>query len=153
MSPSFRTLRQSATRLLRTHYPGFLFGITWSAPSCPVFCYHEVDPETFAGDLGFLAENGYRTLSTREFVEGAARDGRAVLLTFDDAKRNFWEVTFPLLRQFKARATVFAPTAWIEGGEGDAARETQAPSGTFMTWDQLRTCVRSGLVDVQAHGH
>jgi len=102
-----------------------------------------------------LADNGYRTLSTLEFVETVAsgRGDRAVLLTFDDARRNFWDVAFPLLRQFDARATVFAPTAWIEGGDAEAERETQAPSGAFMAWDQLRACARSGLVDVQAHGH
>ncbi|HEU5304959.1 MAG TPA: polysaccharide deacetylase family protein [Gemmatimonadales bacterium] len=155
MSPDLRTVRHSATRLLRTHYPRFLFGIPGPSPSCPVFCYHEVDPEVFAGDLRFLAENGYRTLSTCEFFEAVSSAGgeRAVLLTFDDAKRNFWEVTFPLLQQFGARATLFAPTAWIEGGDRNAEPETEAPAGTFMTWDQLRTCARSGLVDVQAHGH
>jgi peptidoglycan/xylan/chitin deacetylase (PgdA/CDA1 family) len=155
MSPDLRTLRRSAARLLRTRYPAFLFGIPGPRPSRPVFCYHEVDAEIFGGDLRFLAENGYRTLSTCEFFEAVSskREHRAVLLTFDDAKRNFWEVTFPLLQQFGARATLFVPTAWMEGGDGDAERETEAPAGTFMTWEQLRACAGSGLVDVQAHGH
>ena len=81
MTP-LRTLRHSVARVLRTHYPAFLFGIPGSAPSCSVFCYHEVDPDLFADDLRFLAENGYRTLGVHEFVETASRGGdpRAVLL-------------------------------------------------------------------------
>jgi peptidoglycan/xylan/chitin deacetylase (PgdA/CDA1 family) len=155
MSRDLRTLRHSAARLLQTYRPGFLFGMPGAPPVCPAFCYHEVDAQVFADDLRFLGENGYRTLTTREFVEAVAsgREERAVLLTFDDARRNFWEVSLPLLQQFDARATLFAPTAWIEGGDGDAAPEAVAPAGTFMTWDQLRACARSGLVDIQAHGH
>jgi len=154
MTP-LRTLRHSVARVLRTHYPAFLFGIPGSAPSCSVFCYHEVDPDLFAGDLRFLAENGYRTLGVHEFVETASRGGdpRAVLLTFDDAKRNFWDVTFPLLKQFGARVTLFVPTAWMENGDRDPESGSDAPEGTFMTWDQVRDCADSGLVDVQAHGH
>ena len=154
MTP-LRTLRHSVARVLRTHYPAFLFGIPGSAPSCSVFCYHEVDPNLFAGDLRFLAENGYRTLGVHEFVETASRGGdpRAVLLTFDDAKRNFWDVTFPLLKQFGARVTLFVPTAWMENGDRDPEPECEAPANMFMTWDQVRVCADSGLVDVQAHGH
>jgi peptidoglycan/xylan/chitin deacetylase (PgdA/CDA1 family) len=149
------SLRHSVARVLRTHYPAFLFGIPGSAPSRSVFIYHEVDPETFAGDLRFLAENGYRTLGVHEFVELASggRDDRAVLLTFDDAKRNFWDITFPLLQQFGARATLFVPTAWMEGGDRDPQAECGAPADMFMTWEQVRACADSGLVDVQAHGH
>ena len=38
---------------------------------------------------------------------------RAVLLTFDDARKSFWTVAMPLLRTFEARAVLFVPTYWM----------------------------------------
>ncbi len=49
---------------------------------------------------------------------------------------------------------MFAPTYWIEPGAGDGVVEDRpGGAGKFMSWDQLRECAGSGLVDVQAHGH
>lgn len=146
-------------RLRQAHYPPFIFGFTPSAGEIPVFCYHDVTQERFFSDLSFLRDNGYRTLSTAEFVnrcgEPAAGRDRCVLLTFDDARSNFWDIAFPLLREFQARATLFAPTYWIRGAQhapaGDSAPEYS--DTTFMSWEQLRICFQSGLVDVQSHAH
>ena len=141
--------------MLRTRYPPFLFGLHRRRPLSPVFVYHEVDPKQFEADLRFLSDNRYRTLTPGEFLASDGRVPSAVLLTFDDARRNFWDVAFPLLQQFGARATVFVPTYWIAAGDGTDACDPERPgaAGMFMNWEQLRACVYSGLVDVQAHGH
>lgn len=145
---------RALSRLLRTRYPGFVFGLPRKSRRVPVFVYHEVEAAAFEADLRFLAENGYRTLGADEFLACAGRAAKSVLLTFDDARRNFWEVAFRLLREFGARATAFAPTYWIEPGPGgEAAEERAGAAGRCMSWDQLRECARSGLVDVEAHGH
>jgi peptidoglycan/xylan/chitin deacetylase (PgdA/CDA1 family) len=154
---SVRRFGRSIKRLRDTYYPGFLFGRQLSGDEIPVFIYHDVEPTVFAQDLMFLRDNGYRTLSTDEFVaaERSGVEANRVLITFDDARRNFWEVAFPLLRQFSARATLFVPTFWIGNGHaGPIDRESiPAPNDMFMTWDQIRACHRSGLVDVQSHAH
>jgi peptidoglycan/xylan/chitin deacetylase (PgdA/CDA1 family) len=150
--PSLRRLSWSIDRLLRTEYPAFILGVPPRRPRPLAFVSHDVDPGAFALDLEFLAENGYRTLTTAEYVRAGATGeaGRAVLLTFDDARRNFWEVAFPLLQRFEARATLFVPTCWPAGAGG----EPEAPERElFMTWAELRACARSGLVDVEPHGH
>src|ERR671923_2901009 len=102
-------LSRAIKRLLSTRYPSFLFGMPLRAHEIPVFIYHDVEVESFTADLQFLTENRYRTLSTEEFV-GAIRGGapdRCVLLTFDDARRNFFDVAFPLLQQYGIKATLF----------------------------------------------
>ena len=140
-----RRVVRSVSGALRTHYPGFIFGLPLARNAIPVFIYHDVDPTAFAGDLNFLRRNGYRTLGLEEFVSLSLRKsgvpGRSVLLTFDDARRNFFETALPVLRDFEARATLFAPTYWM--------RDTRQ----FMSWDQIRTSLDSGLVDIQSHGH
>jgi hypothetical protein len=117
-----------------------------------------VETGAFSADLAFLRNNGYRTLTTEEFVS-MSRDGsvgqRAVLLTFDDARRNFFEVALPVLREFNARATLFVPTHWIDGlrnGRGPSNISDYEPN-QFMTWEQIRKARDSGLVDVQSHAH
>ena len=151
LPPSLARIVRSIARIARTRYPRFLFGRPLRPGEIPVFVYHDVDPEAFASDLAFLRNNSYRTLSTEEFVQHVAEraGGRAVLLTFDDARRNFWEVAFPLLRHFGACATLFAPTYWV----GDGRHGGTAEKDMFMTWDEMRTCRASGLVDVQSHAH
>lgn len=139
---------REARRVTRTHYPGFLFGAGVPAGVHYAFVYHDVDPDVFRRDLEFLALNGYATLGIDEFAgdRRQASDRPGVLLTFDDARRNFWDVAYPLLEEFEARATLFVPTQWIDDDDYGA-------SARFMTWKQLRACDRSSLVDVESHAH
>lgn len=150
-------LKNSIKRLMCTRYPRFIFGFQLQQGEIPAFIYHDVDEQTFETDLTFLRDNGYRTLTTEEFVKYNYNvcDNKSVLLTFDDARKNFFKVTFPLLRKFNTRATLFVPTYWIGGRKGPlkAQEDVRPRDDMFMTWDELRTCVRSGLVDVQLHAH
>lgn len=137
-------LLRTAARVSRTRYPGFIFGLPLARDEIPVFTYHDVETQVFARDLEFLYGNGYRTLGLEEYL--AARNegrkpGRAVLLTFDDARKSFWTVAMPLLRTFEARAVLFAPSYWMKQDD------------LFMSWQELRACLESGLVDVQSHAH
>jgi polysaccharide deacetylase len=137
-------LLRTAARVSRTRYPGFIFGLPLARDEIPVFTYHDVETQTFARDLEFLRSNSYRTLSLEEYL--AARNSgrrvqRAVLLTFDDARKSFWTVALPLLRTFEARAVLFAPSYWMTTDD------------QFMSWAEVRACVESGLVDVQSHAH
>ena len=147
-----RRFKRSAARVARTRYPAFLFG--GQPGEIPVFTYHDVDAAALAEDLDFLDRNGYRTLGLDEFHDRSASPSGAgdkcVLLTFDDARRNFWDVAWPVLRSRGARATLFVPTYWIERS-ADAAPGAMPPG--FMSWEQLERCERSGLVDVESHAH
>lgn len=151
-----RRLKRSLSRLTQTHYPGFLLGGGLEPREIPVFTYHDVDANTLRGDLEFLELNGYRTLGVEEYLratrERSKTCGRRVLLTFDDARRNFWEVAYPILEQRGARATLFVPTYWIAGGRF-SGRAAPAESAEFMTWEQIARCDESYLVDVESHSH
>lgn len=143
------------SRMSRTRYPAFIFGWPLGRKDIPVFTYHDVEPAEFSRDLEFLRSNGYRALSLDEYMSVRATGGgggRRVLLTFDDARKSFWEVALPLLRTFDTRAVLFAPSYWMT----PALR--RVPSGgpnddLFMSWEQLRACLDSGLVDVESHAH
>lgn len=141
-----RRFGRSVARLARTRYPAFVFGGEVPRGEIPVFTYHDVRADVLRADLEFLAANGYRTVRAAEFHSRMLEDGagreRLVLLAFDDARRNFWEVAYPLLAAHRAHAVLFVPSYWV----GDSAR-------MFMTWDELRECRRAGLVDVESHAH
>lgn len=144
-----RALR-GANNVLRTRYPLFLLGLPVARSEIPVFIYHEVEPVSFANELEFLRANGYRTITLDEFLSAATRKGargdKRVLLTFDDARRSFYEVALPALRTFDARATLFVPSYWMRP-------PATTGSALFMSWEQVRLCAASGYVDVQSHAH
>jgi peptidoglycan/xylan/chitin deacetylase (PgdA/CDA1 family) len=145
----FGRLMRTIARISRTRYPGFVLGLPLSRREIPVFIYHDVETPAFTRDLEFLHRNNYRTLGLDEYLaarDGKTRPGRAVLLTFDDARKSFGEVALPLLRQYDAHAVLFAPTYWMHPPQ-------RAADDLFMSWEQLRACAESGHVDVQSHAH
>src|SRR5689334_2086002 len=108
MNQAARRALRGASNVLRTRYPLFLLGLPLPRREIPVFIYHDVDPGTFSRELEFLRTNGYRTIGLDEYIAAAERKStgreRRVLLTFDDARRSFYEVALPLLRNFDVRA-------------------------------------------------
>ena len=138
------------SHIAKTRYPLFFWGFPLARSDLPIFIYHDVSTEAFARDLEFLRVNGYRTIGLDEFMASDNRKAptreRRVLLTFDDARSSFYDAALPTLRTFGARATLFVPSYWMSAPAATGA-------GLFMSWDQVRSCAESGLVDVQSHAH
>ena len=85
-------------------------------------------PAAFDRQMRHLARR-YRVVSAEEVLDAVATGRplppRAVLVTFDDAYRDFGEVAWPILRRHRLSATLFVPTAYID-----------SPGRAFW-WDRL----------------
>lgn len=98
----------------------------------PVLMYHRIDhltdrekrsplmrdltvsPTNFEEQVKFLVQEGYQLLLASE-VEKAVMEGnelpeKAVCITMDDGYKDNFEQAFPILRKFKAPATIFLVT-------------------------------------------
>lgn len=127
----------------------------------PILMYHRIapdgdealaryrlHPDSFEAQLRYLREVGFTTASFDEWRQArrARRPlpGNRVILTFDDAYRDFAEHAWPLLKQYGFQAVVFAPTGHV----GDAARwdERYGAAAPLMTWDEIRVLHQDGVV-------
>ena len=79
---------------------------------------------------------------------GSEVSGRFVCVTFDDGYRDNLENAVPVLRELEIPATIFVPTAVIDGEAGYDWFEEPPPA---LTWEEIDSLVGEGLVDVQAH--
>lgn len=72
-------------------------------------------PEGFAQQMEHLARS-YRVVSMPDVLQaiekGRPLPKRAVLITFDDAYRDFAEIAWPIVKKFYLSATMFVPTAF-----------------------------------------
>lgn len=91
-----------------------------------------VTPAAFEAQLRYL-EQAFQVVSMKEVIEavrtGAGFSRRAVLITFDDAYRDFAENALPVLKRYHMPATLFVPTAFPDH-----------PERAFW-WDRLYTAV------------
>lgn len=144
-------------------YPAFLFGGSlgrW----LPVFHFHEAFVGHLEPYLVYLAENGYKTV-TSEAISAYVRRGihpgsKSVVLCFDDAWASLWTVAAPLLRKYGLHAITYvsparvpelaAPRSTLES-PGGAPVDVDESDTPFAAWCELRALHASGTVDVQAH--
>ena len=127
-----------------------------------VLCYHavsatwphnlSVSAHEFERQLRILLLRRYRPVTAADVVAGPPR---AFHVTFDDAFKSVAEA-LPILARLRIPATVFACTAYADGGRpldvpelaADAAARPQDLA--TMTWDELRAVVDSGI-EVGSH--
>ena len=55
--------------LLLRRYPAFVTGGALAPGDVPVFVFHDLEPASFGRKLQHLADNGYRTLSSSEYLD------------------------------------------------------------------------------------
>jgi peptidoglycan/xylan/chitin deacetylase (PgdA/CDA1 family) len=147
----------------------------------PVFVYHHVRPKGFLTDLcvsteifeeqlKYIVKKGYQTILSSELVKkyGNQRSiGKSVVLTFDDGYIDNYFYAFPLLRRYGVKATIFVATGlmakaahnnkatlfcshdeinriWAEGADA---------SDHFLSWQEMKEMVDSGLIEFQSHGN
>ncbi len=114
----------------------------------PAFCYHTVDAESFAADLGFLQQNRYVTIGADTMLDHLsgrrAAPKRAVVLTIDDGANNLYSVSYPLIRRFGMKAVAFIAPRFHGGSEdSDGLRP--------CSWPEIRQMHESGHIDFQSH--
>ena len=111
---------------------------------------HAVHPEAFAKDMEELGHHSYQVISLEEAIARIRqwqRLARTVVLTFDDAYKDFIENAVPVLKKHGFTATLFAPTGLLGG---TAVWDTYDKSKQLMTWDELREVQRLGF-NVASH--
>ena len=154
MGKTIESLGRRALRALGGALPASRGGVT-------VLAYHLVGGGTggpvdlplavFRDHLDRLADSGRvvsleRALTSLEC--GAPGDHR-IVITFDDAYRNFFEVAWPLLSERRLPATLYVPTGFVNGSA--PAPLTGAESLPAMTWEQVRELAASDLGTVGSH--
>ncbi len=100
-----------------------------------------INPATFEWQVKTLKENGYKFYFVKDVPQLLKNDrisSRAAVITFDDGYRDFYTDAFPILKKYQVKSTVYVICDFI-GGDN------------FMTEQQLKNVVKSGLVEIGAH--
>jgi peptidoglycan/xylan/chitin deacetylase (PgdA/CDA1 family) len=157
--------------------------------SLPVLVYHHVNnsgeditEEQFDAQMGFLAQEGYKSIFLREWIKGKIKpDGKTVAITFDDGYLDNWVYAYPILKKYGVKATIFVPTVRplensvhrpnLEDVWSQHCKREDLPkivsnwevnyrcvlreegSPDFLTWEEMRVMEASGLIDIQSHSH
>ncbi|MDX6696623.1 MAG: hypothetical protein QOE65_20 [Solirubrobacteraceae bacterium] len=124
-----------------------------------IFGYHRVSadgdvlaipPDVFRRHMEVLAHADVEVVSLDAALDALAEpvDARLVCVTFDDAFADVAEQAAPILAEVGFPATVFVPTAILDG---NAAYSWYADPPPAMTWEQLTMLVADGLWAAEAH--
>ncbi len=145
----------------------------------PVLMYHHVSnkpglitlsPGTFRGQMKWLAESGWKTVTTAEveaFYRGETLPRKSVMLTFDDGWLDNWLQVFPVLQEFNLHAHFFLVTGLLGDGPVRISADTREYShdesqrliergradDVMLRWSEVREMSLSGLVEFHSHTH
>jgi peptidoglycan/xylan/chitin deacetylase (PgdA/CDA1 family) len=132
-----------------------------------VLCYHgisatwpageSVRPDDFESQLESFLEAGYRP-ATLDQALGTSREGKTMVVTFDDAHRSVGELAAPAMERLGVPGTVFVPTGYAGGDEPMGWDGYDVWLGTehehellCMGWDELRGLRDSAGWEIGSH--
>ena len=110
-----------------------------------------VSPRRFREQMDFLAAGGYTVVDVpraAELLAAGEAPERTIGLSFDDGYLDNAEVALPVLAAHGFRATVFLPTAIIDGRTRAGWYERQPP---FLSWDDVVALDGAGTFGFEAH--
>lgn len=131
-----------------------------SSDRLPILAYHRIaddgpealaryrtSPAMFFAQMEWLERHGYHTCSSvdlaRHLYEGRGFTGRPVVITFDDAYRDFHDTAWPILRSHDFIAEVLVVTDRV-GGTADWDSHYGAPA-PLMNWQQIQSLGAAGV--------
>lgn len=132
----------------------------------PILMYHRIvddgpaglaqwrtSPAAFEEQLAWLRDNGWQGLSFERVAQALHWNyelpEKTVLLSFDDATRDFMEHALPLLHRYGFPATLFVPAGKVgQTADWDSAHGDPAP---LLDWDELRA-LKYCDVTIGSHG-
>lgn len=125
------------------------WGLSLPVQALVVLQYHHVSettpkstsvtPARFAEHMHWLKDNQYRVVSMQQLLEwleqGEPLPDRAAVITFDDGYTSIYDTAWPILKKNKWPFTVFINT-----------QHHDEKNQQFMSWEQLQTLVKHGVV-------
>lgn len=64
----------------------------------------------------------------------------SIVITFDDGYKSFYDIAYPILKQYQLPATCFLVTTKVNGNDD-----------LFMHWDEVKEITRHGLITIGSH--
>lgn len=147
----FKEIPNEIKRFYKEDYPDFVtkYNIQLLDKQVPVIMFHSVNHFTFKAQLEFLNKNGYHTLNLKTFIaflqgEIEFKDP-AVLLTFDDGEKSWYEIAYPLLKQYGFHAVGFVVPYYVKD-------KPEAANGKgWLSWPELLEMEQSGVFEFESH--
>ncbi len=118
-----------------------------------------VTVEELTRQFSWLRDNGYSVVSLQQVIDarsgGKPLPSKAIMITFDDGYKSFHTHALPLLKLFNYPATLAVIGSWIdEPARANIEYEaTRTIASQFMTWEEIRDCLDSGLVEIASHSY
>jgi biofilm PGA synthesis lipoprotein PgaB len=118
-----------------------------------------VTTQSLIETFDWLKADGWTPVSVDRIAAAAAGGPplpeKAVLLSFDDGYRSFYERVYPLLLAYNYPAVLALVTSWMDvpaGGQVDYGGRPLKREA-FVSWDEVRAMQASGLVEIASHSH
>jgi len=122
----------------------------------PVLLYHRVinsssvkgkhkiylDEKKFRGQLTWLTQNEYSTITFRDLDKQNPVSGKKVILTFDDGYYDNYSILFPILKEYDFTAVIFLVTGMKQNEWGIKQGE---PALNLLNKDQVREMSDYGI--------
>ena len=136
---------------------------------CVIYACHNVIPlssikkergtvslDTFSRQIKCLKRLGVSFIRMKDLLEWfdgrKALPKRVAVLTFDDAYASVGQYAFPVLKQEEIPFTIFVIAGYI-GRESNFYVDRGGNAKRHLNTDELRFLIKSGLVEIGAHGY
>jgi len=115
----------------------------------PILAYHKVQvqpelgvsnitPRQFERQIKYLYDNGFKSTSIDDYVNGRSIGNKNVIITFDDAYTSVFENAFPVLDKYNFKATIFVITKFV-GDYNKWDYHFKKFRITHCNWEQIKT--------------
>lgn len=140
----------SPTNMVEVKPAGFCLNV-------PVIFYHHIEPigqakteghvqltvdaAIFDGQMKYLIDHGYRTISAEELVNAIYSHkslGKAVVVTIDDGYSDAYNYAFTIAKKYGVILNLMIPTGLLN-------------NPGYMSWENLKEMVNSGLATAYDH--
>jgi biofilm PGA synthesis lipoprotein PgaB len=144
----------------------------WHSPDFLALAYHEIDENgqpvssntalteaDLAAQFEWLRRHDYHPVSLSQILDARAGlaplPDNAILLSFDDGRRDVYTRAYPLLRQYAYPALIALVGSWLDAPLGSTVDYDGQPVARteFLDWAEIREMQASGLVEVASHSY
>ena len=107
--------------------------------------------------FNLIRTRGYHPVSFQQILDAEAGiaplPDKAILLTFDDGYRSFYDIVYPLLKLYDYPAITAVVGSWIDTPASDSVvyGDTHLNRSRFMTREQLKELHDDPLVEIASH--